>query len=56
MLTKLNIDFSDAQGQVIPQSVVESGRNSNSSKQAFMVALVTRKNEEDTSKMTAPEC
>ena len=25
VLTRLYIDFSDAQGQVIPQSVVESG-------------------------------
>ena len=31
-LTRLYVDFSDTQGQLTPQSVVESGRNSNSSK------------------------
>ena len=29
VLTRLYINFSDAQGQLTPQSVVESGRNSN---------------------------
>ena len=29
--TTLNIDFSNTQGQITPQSVVTSGRNSNSS-------------------------
>ena len=39
------INFSDTQWQLTPQSVMESGRNSKSS--AFMVVLVTYKNEED---------
>ena len=32
MVTRLYIDFSDAQGQITPESVVVSGRNLNSSK------------------------
>ena len=32
VLTRIYIYFSDPQGQLIPQSKVESGRNSNSSK------------------------
>ena len=32
MLTRLYINFSDAQGQQTPQSAVESPRNSNKSK------------------------
>ena len=32
VFTTLYIDFSDVQGQLTPYSVVESGRNSNSSK------------------------
>ena len=41
--TSLLIDFSDAQGQLTPKSVVESHRNSNSFK--LLVVLVTCKNE-----------
>ena len=33
--TTLNIDFSNRQGQLTPQSWVESGRNGNSSKMFF---------------------
>ena len=64
MVTTLFIDFSHAQGQLTPKSVMESCRNSNPFKllwltllparmkkikpiQAFMVHLVTCKNEED---------
>ena len=43
-LTSLYIDFSDAQGLLTLQSVVESRRNSPN--QAFMVVLVTCKNED----------
>ena len=32
VLTRLYLNFLDAQGQVTPQSEVESGQNSNSSK------------------------
>ena len=32
VLTRFYVDFSDTQGQLTPQSEVESGRNSNSSK------------------------
>ena len=32
MVTTLYIDFSDAQGQITPESVVGSGRNTNSFK------------------------
>ena len=32
VFTTLHINFSDAQGQIIPESVVVSGRNLNSSK------------------------
>ena len=45
VVTTLFIDFSDAQGQITPKSEMESCRLSNS--QAFMVDLVTCKNEED---------
>ena len=56
--------FSDAQGQLTPQSFVESGHNSTCVGippkfeliQAFMVVLVTCKNEEDPIKMKALEC
>ena len=41
MATTQNIDFSNTQGQITPQSEVGSGQNSNSSE------IVTRKNEED---------
>ena len=39
--------FPDAQGQLTPQSEVEPGRNSNSSKIIIIVVLVIPKNEED---------
>ena len=45
VLTSLLFDFSDAQGQLTPKSVVEFCRNSNI--QAFIVVLVTCKIEED---------
>ena len=48
MVTTLFIDFSDAQGQLTPKSVMEFCLNSNSSK-LFMNDLVS-KNEEDPSK------
>ena len=44
MVTTLKIDFSNIQGQLTPQSRVQSGSNSNSSK---MVIHVSSKNEED---------
>ena len=47
MLTRLYIDFSDAQGQLTSQSIVESGQNSNSSKLLWFSVLVTCRNEED---------
>ena len=40
VVTTLFIDFSDAQGQLTPKSVMESTRNSNSSKLLWMVLLV----------------
>ena len=42
VLTRLYIDFSNAQGQLTPQSVVESGRNSNSSKLLWLSLLPAR--------------
>ena len=42
MFTTLYIDFSDAQGQIILESVVVSGRNWNSSKLSCMSSLPTR--------------
>ena len=48
VVTTLFINFSDAQGQLTPKSVIESCRNSTI--QAFMVGLIICKNEEDTSK------
>ena len=45
----LSIDFSDAQGQLTPKSVIESCQNSKLI-QAFMIGLVIFKNEEDQSK------
>ena len=54
MLIRLYDVFSDAQGQLTPKSAAEFCRNSNSSKllkfeliQAFIVVLVSCKNEED---------
>ena len=41
VLTSLYIDFSDAQGQLTPQSLVESRQNSNSSKLLCLSLLST---------------
>ena len=46
VVTTLFIDFSHAQGQLTPKSVIESCRNSNPFN-LLMVDLVTCKNEED---------
>ena len=43
------IDFSDAQGQLTPKSVIDTCLNSNPST-LFIVGLVNCKNEEDPSK------
>ena len=42
VFTTLYINFSDAQGQITPASVVVSGRNLNSSKLSCMFSLSTR--------------
>ena len=42
MLTTLNINFSDTQGQITLKLVVVSGRNLNSSKLSFMSFLPAR--------------
>ena len=42
MVTTLFINFSDAQGQLTPKSVMESCRNSNSSKLLWLVLLSAR--------------
>ena len=42
VLTSLYIDFSDAQGQLTPQSGVESWQNSNSSKLLWLSLLPAR--------------
>ena len=42
MLTTLNINFSDAQGQITLELVVVSGRNVNSSKLLCMSSLPAR--------------
>ena len=42
VFTTLYIDFSDVQGQVTPQSLVESDRNSNSSKLLWLSSLPAR--------------
>ena len=42
MLTRLYIDFSDAQGQLTPQSTLESSRNSNSSTHVWLFLLPAR--------------
>ena len=47
VLTRLNINFSETQGQLTPQSVMESSRNSNSSKLLWLPLLAALKNEED---------
>ena len=46
VVTTIFIDFSHAQGQLTPKSVMESCRNLNPFK-ALMVDLLTCKNEED---------
>ena len=42
VVTTLFIDFSDAQGQLTPKSVMESCRNSNSSELLWLVLLCAR--------------
>ena len=42
VVTRLSIDFSDAQGQITPESLVVSGRNLNSSKLFYMSSLPAR--------------
>ena len=42
VVTKLFINFSDAQGQLTPKSVMESCRNSNSSELLWLVLLSAR--------------
>ena len=42
MVTTLFINFSDAQGQLTPKSVMESCRNSNPSKLLWLVLLSAR--------------
>ena len=42
MFTKVYINFSDAQWQITPESVVVSGRNLNSSKRSCMFSLPAR--------------
>ena len=42
VLIRLYIDFSDAQGQLTPQSVMESGRNSSTSKLLWLSLLLAR--------------
>ena len=39
VLTRLYIDFSHTQGQLTPQSMVKSARNSNSSKLLWLSSL-----------------
>ena len=46
VLTRLYIDFSDSQGQVTPQSLIEIKLKFELI-QAFMIVLVTCKNDED---------
>ena len=45
VVTRLYIDFSDAQGQITPESVVVSGRNFNSS-QLLCMSSLPAKNED----------
>ena len=42
VVTTIYIDFSDAQGQLTPKSVMESSRNSNSAKPLWLVLLPAR--------------
>ena len=44
MTTTLFVDFLDTQGQLTPKSVIESYRNSNSSKLLWLVLLPARLN------------
>ena len=46
VVTSLNIDFSNTQGQITPRSEVGSGQNSNSSKMLRMPLLLRRTKEE----------
>ena len=55
VFTTLYINFSDAQGQVTLQSLVESGRNSNSSKLLWLSSLPA-KMKKIQSKMKEIEC
>ena len=55
MFTTLYLNFSDAQGQITPESVVVSGRNLNSSKLSCMSSLPTRMRMIE-SKMKELEC
>ena len=55
MLTSLLFDFSDAQGQLTPKSVVEFRQNSNSSKLSCMSLLPARMKKIQF-KMKALEC
>ena len=53
--TTLNIDFSNIQGQLTPQSRVESSSNSNSSKMLWLSLLLLRMKKIQ-SKLKALEC
>ena len=55
MFTTLYLNFSDAQGQITPESVVVSGRNLNSSKLSCMSSLPARMRMIE-SKMKELEC
>ena len=55
VLRRLYIDFSDAQGQLTPQSVVESDQISNSSK-LLSLSLLPAKMKKIRSKMKVLEC
>ena len=54
VVTILSIDFSDAQGQLTPKSVMESCQNSNSSRLLWLV-LVSARMKKTHPKMTALE-
>ena len=55
VFTRLYFNFSDTQGQLTPQLIVESGRNSNSSKLLWL-SLLPAKMRKIQSKMKALEC
>ena len=55
VLTRLYINFSDTQWQLTPQSVMESGRNSKSSKLLWL-SLLPASMKKIQSKMKALEC